>query len=265
MSLKSLCRDCVPPLIWRALRTLRRAPQKVLTFSGPYSDWQSACAASTGYDTNAIFARVLEAATQVRDGQALWERDSVCFFHEEYNYHLLSALLHTAALHGGRLHVLDFGEALGSTYIQHRPWLHGLSELSWNVVEQAHVVSTGQREFSDGTLAFYPTTKELCAHKSVNFILLSSVLQYLEAPYALLAELSALAATGLYIGRTPLAPEGDSLMVQHVAASIYPASYPCWFLDRVQIENILVPRTLMPWGQGFADPPGFMNIYTFAV
>lgn len=262
---KRLCKEWLPPVLWDALRSPAPTPAtEGISFSGPYGDWKSACAASAGYDSDAIFQRMRAAAAQVRDGNALWERDSVCFFHEEYNHHLLSALLHTAARHGGALHVLDFGGALGSTYMQHRQWLSGLREISWSVVEQPHVVACGQQEFSRGPLSFFATVEGACSCFPVNFILLSSVLQYLEKPHAFLKSLCAVGASSLYIGRTPVTLGEDRLMVQRVPESLYPATYPCWFLNAAALADTIGPDYVRTrWVQSEVDQKDFMNLYAF--
>jgi putative methyltransferase (TIGR04325 family) len=124
-------------------------------WTGTYLTWADAAAASAGYDAAVIFERTQWAARQVRDGKALWERDATCFFQEDYNWQLLACLMTVAARSGGKLHVMDFGGALGSTYAQHRKLLSPLPEHSWSVVEQAHVARSGEMEFKFGALDFW--------------------------------------------------------------------------------------------------------------
>ena len=99
---------------------------------------------------------------------------------------LLASLLGVAARDGGRLHVLDFGGAFGSTCMQHRTALAGLTECTWHIVEQEHFVAAGKAEFSTDTLHFHSTPEEAFNAAPINVILLSSVLQYLPDPYSLL-------------------------------------------------------------------------------
>ena len=79
-----------------------------------------------------------------------FERDGVVFDQPDYNFPLLACLLRVATESGNRLRVLDFGGSLGSTYFQCRPFLGGVSELRWTVVEQPQFVECGRREFEDG-------------------------------------------------------------------------------------------------------------------
>ena len=101
---KKLCKDFLPPVVWRAAKKLRGKQDSApgIVWQGDYPDWQSAVAASTGYDQDAIFTRVRDAARAVRDGEALWERDSVLFHHAEYNWPLLASLMAVIAGKEGR-------------------------------------------------------------------------------------------------------------------------------------------------------------------
>ena len=71
-----------------------------------------------------ILDKVLAATLKVKQGQAVFERDSVLFDEIEYSWPLLAGLMWAAASNGGKLNVLDFGGALGSSYYQNRKFLH---------------------------------------------------------------------------------------------------------------------------------------------
>ena len=260
MKLKTLCREALPPVLLRCIQKLRHRGRntQTLTWQGDYPDWQSAVAASTGYDQEAIFVKVQDAARAVRDGKALWERDSVLFYHEEYNLPLLSALMSIAAWNKGRLRVLDFGGALGSTYWQHKPLLQNLDVLSWNVVEQPHVVACGREEFSSDELQFWPDMQSCAANGPVDVVLFSSVLQYLESPYALLEQAVALNPQAIVLDRTPFAEKGERITVQNVPPEIYQASYACRWLDKKRVcAGLKSSYHLLPSHSTHIDPPGF--------
>lgn len=72
MKLKTLCREALPPVLLRCIQKLRHRGRntQTLTWQGDYPDWQSAVAASTGYDQEAIFVKVQDAARVVCDGNA---------------------------------------------------------------------------------------------------------------------------------------------------------------------------------------------------
>ncbi|MBI2513163.1 MAG: methyltransferase, TIGR04325 family [Opitutae bacterium] len=201
---------------------------------GDYADWDTALRASCGYDDAKVFAAVLASARAVRDAPGLVERDGALVSGGgEPNLPLMACLLRQAADNGGRLRVLDYGGALGSLWWQHGSWLRGVQDLRWNVVEQAHVVAAGQREFSVGPLRFYLTLDDvIAADGRPDVVVLSSVLAYLREPDQLLAQLQRLQVPQIVIDRTGFVREGRRrLVVQHVPPRIYPGSYPAWIFD----------------------------------
>lgn len=208
-------------------------------FSGDYPSWAAARAASRGYDDEVIFEKTLEAARAVREGRAVWERDTVLFHEPSYHQPLLEALRHAAAANGGRLFLMDFGGAFGSTWWQHREALAELREVSWSVIEQPRFVAAGRKEFAAGPLRFFETIDLCCANERPDVALLSSVLPYLEQPHLLLEDIVARGFRHVIIDRTGFVNRGrDRLTVQRVPPSIYSASYPCRFFDR---EKLLRP------------------------
>lgn len=202
-----------------------------LHWAGDYPSWTAACADAGGYDAPAILARVLAANRQVRDGQAAYERDGVVFAEPAVNPPLLAGL--QAAVVGGRLSVLDFGGALGSTYWQHRVWLDTVPVVHWSVVEQAHYVRAGRTEFAGERLRFYLSVEECLGQEKPQVLLLSSVVPYLAEPHVFLADMAGRGFGHILIDRTGIIDRpADRLTVQHVPRSIYAASYPCWFFNR---------------------------------
>lgn len=233
-----------------------------LSWTGDYADWASAAKDAGGYDDQAIFARVKAAAAAVRDGKALWERDSALFQEEEWNWPLLAALFMIAAQNGGKLQVLDFGGAFGSTFMQHRRAFGGLRECVWHVVEQEHFVKAGKAEFANANLQFHNSIEEALAAAPVNVILLSSVLQYLPDAWRFLRK-ALKTRLPVILDRTPTLPDEDRITVQHVPASIYKASYPCRWLSKKRLDWVLRNGgyRLSPWWQSAVDPVGFLGVF----
>lgn len=224
------------PQPWR--RWLRRM-LRPRVFRGRYSSWSAAQRASRGYADTSITEKVIAAARAVRDGRALWDRDTVLFHEPAPNATLLRALRHVAAANGGRLNLIDFGGALGSTWRQNQPWLGDLAEIRWSIVEQDDLVAAGEREFASGPLRFYRSIAECRAAQHPTAILLSGVLAYLENPHALLRAIAEEPFQHLIIDRTGFVRRGpDRLTVQHVPPSIYEATYPAWLFNR---RNLLAP------------------------
>lgn len=225
---------------WRVVLELVRNPVSVADdeYETGFSSWAEAAARTSGYDAQAIFDKAVHAAGLVRDGQAAFERDTVTFAQRELAYPLFAWLMYVAQ-RDGALRVLDFGGALGSLYYQHRFLLDELSGLKWGVVEQEHFVDAGRAGFETEALKFF-TSPELCVEAiRPNFLLLSSVLQYIEKPYFLLDSLLAYRFPYVLVGRT-MARRGmkEEIAVQNVPPSIYEASYPLWLLDADRLEAV---------------------------
>jgi len=238
MMLKSAVKQLVPPLLLQGLHRIRNGCW--IAFEGDYPSWQAAMDAAGGYDTPAILERVRTAALKVKRGEAVFERDSVCFDHEEYRWPALACLLQIAAGNRGQLHVLDFGGSLGSFYSQHRKVLSSIPELAWPVGEQPHFVQIGKEEFTDDVLGFHETIDDCLNAGKVDVIFLSSVLQYLPEPHEWLRNFSGTGVPWLLLDRTPFIDrEQAQLTVQHVPPQIYPASYPAWFFSRKRFAETI--------------------------
>lgn len=239
MRVVDVIRALCPPIIFRLFsRTLLFRAR--LSFSGNYSSWELAKLDSSGYDAGIILEKVKSAALKVKNGDALFERDSVCFHQADNRYPALTCLLYIALRNNNQLNVLDFGGSLASFYFQHIRLLNSIDKLQWSVVEQPHFVSWGSEHLSSDTLKFYNTTSELPIDGRPDVIFLSGVLQYLEYPYQMLNELLQLNAEYMLFDRTSFI-EGntDRLTVQTVPETIYNAKYPAWFLSWEKFHQVI--------------------------
>lgn len=234
-------KNWMPPAIIRILRDLFR---KGVRFEGDYKSWEEVLAKCSGYDAENILSKVLEATLKVKSGKAAFERDSVLFDEIEYSWPVLSGLMWVAALDEGRLNVLDFGGALGSSYFQNRKFLQYLPEVRWNVVEQEHYVLAGKQHIQDEYLRFYRTIDACVAENKPNVVLLSSVLQYLPNPASVLNLLLEIQAETLILDRTSYANYGvmPSIKIQTVPSKIYKASYPCRFMSEHELIAEIIKK-----------------------
>jgi putative methyltransferase (TIGR04325 family) len=203
-----------------------------IVFTGDYISWDDATRSSTGYDAGVILEKTCAALLKVKNGEAVYERDSVLFDKIQHSFPVLAGLLRAAQAHDGRLCVVDFGGALGSSYFQCRGFLQAVQQFEWLVVEQSAHIACGRKNFESDQLRFYNTIEECKAGHHPNALLLSSVLQYLPNPYDVLQKLLSHGISHVIIDRTAfLVSSRERLTVQHVPDSIYPASYPAWFFS----------------------------------
>ncbi|MCF6158628.1 MAG: methyltransferase, TIGR04325 family [wastewater metagenome] len=232
--IKNIMKDFLPPVFLKAYLLNRNAKYG---FFGNYTSWGEAETASIGYDSDMIVNKVKDALLKVKQGEAVYERDSVLFDNIQYSWPLLAALLWIASQNESQLNLVDFGGSLGSTYFQNRKFLMHLNELYWNIVEQEKFVECGKRYFEDKHLKFYYSIDSCFREQRPNTILFSAVIQYLEKPYDLLAEVTNKEFRYIVFDRTPFLDKGnDRITIQKVSPEIYQASYPAWFFNK---ENFL--------------------------
>lgn len=237
--MRAIAKALLPPIVVDAVARVRPTG---CVWAGDYRSWSEASAESTGYDSAAILERVKEAALKVQRGEAAYERDSVIFDAIEYSWPLLAGLMWVAARNQGHLDVVDFGGALGSTYQQNRRFLRDLPHVTWRVVEQSHFATCGRQHFEEGALRFYDTIDTALAEGPAHVLLLSSVLQYVEDPFAVLQSVAERCPFVL-VDLTPVAElPRDRLTVQTVPPSIYPARYPCWIFSHARLRSELERR-----------------------
>jgi putative methyltransferase (TIGR04325 family) len=237
-NLKNLLKLFLPPALAGLGRRQYKgsAEPEQLNWSGPFRGWQEAYSNSTGYDNPAILEKCKNACLQVKNGKAVYERDSVVFDEKQYGFPLLAALQHAAIENEGKLCVLDFGGSLGSSYFQNRDFLGSLKSLQWCIVEQPGFVDCGKTFFEDGELKFYPTIQSCLAQQQPNVLLLSGVLQCLEKPGWWIKNFSGLKIPYIVVDRTSFAQtDQDILMVEHVSEEIYAASFPTWFFNKQKL------------------------------
>lgn len=214
------------------IRKLKNKPKEEYGWFGNYASWEEASAEADGYDKTNILDKTKEALLKVKNGDAVYERDSVIFDKKEYPYPLITYLLHSAFRNESPLNILDFGGSLGSTYFQVKEFLSPRVCSSWNVVEQAHYVECGKGCFEDDLLHFFHSIDECVAEYTIDLVILSGVTQYLSDPHSFLNELTSSRFKFIIIDRTSFVKETkDRLTIQTVWPSIYEASYPAWFFN----------------------------------
>lgn len=230
MTHKEIIKELLPPFLIKQRRKLLEK----YGWSGDFQSWEEAASRCSGYENDAILLRVKDAALKVKQGVAVYERDSVLFPKIEYSWPILAALMYVAATKSGALRLIDFGGSLGSSYFQNRRFLQDLREVRWCVVEQDHFVRCGRELFEDEFLRFYNSIDDCVEHERPDAIMLSSVIQYLPNPYDFIKEIVGRSFAYILIDRTGFSSSGrHCITVQQVDPAIYPASYPCHFFSKM--------------------------------
>ncbi|MBC7747652.1 MAG: methyltransferase, TIGR04325 family [Methylotenera sp.] len=218
---------------------------------GDYPSWEEAKNDTSGYDSNVILEKVKNSLLKVKNGEAIFERDSFIFDEIQYSWGVLAALSLEASKNKGKLEVLDFGGSLGSGYFQNRQALQHLESLHWSILEQDHFVDCGKENFENEQLSFFHDYEEFSSKRpKPNVLLLSSVIQYLEEPFPILTKLLSYNISTVVIDMTTfIEGDGDMITIQKVPPHIYEASYPTRFFNKEKLINFFVQHGYQKMGE----------------
>ena len=121
-------------------------------------------------------------------------------------------------------------------YFKNRRLLGGY-DLRWNVVEQKSHVDYGKKNIPE--ISFHYSIADYFASGRANSIcVLSSVLQYLDDPYATLDEIISHKFKFIILDRSLFNYEsGTRIGIQHVPVTIYKAQYPVTLLSEDELKT----------------------------
>ncbi len=235
----------LPSFVLKLFRLFLLKKENVEVWSGNYKSWEDAKAECTGYNDELILEKCKESLLKVKNGDAVYERDSVLFDKIQYSWGLLAGLQKVAIENKGKLSVIDFGGSLGSTYYQNINFL-STTDVSWSIIEQENFVKCGIENFQDNQLKFYYSIVDCLKVESPNVIVLSSVLQYLDKPCEWIDKFLLVGTPYIILDRTSfIESESELLTIQNVPSSIYKASYPAWFFNKKKLIERFVGYELL--------------------
>jgi putative methyltransferase (TIGR04325 family) len=240
MRIKKYLKPFCPPILIDFFNTILG---RGIRFSGIYPSWSAASAYAVGYNSDSILEKVIAATNKVISGEVKFERDGQTFDVALYPFPLIATLLRAAAENDGKLTVLDFGGALGSSYHQCRDFLLAVKQVRWCVVEQPHFAEAGNQYFLSDTLLFFKHMKTVVAEYRPNVILFSGVLQYLPDPYAVLNEAIDSPAEYIVVDRNPFTEsEATIISVQKIPKQIIHSSYPVRLFNESEFRQIFAGK-----------------------
>ena len=196
-------------------------------YSGSFSSWEAAQTHVVSDEPDGMIERTAAATTAVREGWAEYEQDSVFMPAPAETSHLLDAIRAAAQRNGGRVHLVEFGGALGSKYFWARRVLGPDVDLRWTVVELPRHVEYGRAHFGSQALRFVERLED--AERPVDVAACYSVIQYLPDPVEGARALARTGAAAIVLDRIPYSTTGTAQLVrQRVRGSIYEASLVSW-------------------------------------
>lgn len=247
MMVRAFIKSIIPPIvldIYRGLQKIGGGDSSFYGIEGEYTTWDDAKkevkSRGYGYDAPEIAEQVRNAIHKVRSGNAVFERDGVLFYHEEFNFPFLTAFLLSVGDFDNRkeLQIMDFGGSLGSTFFQNKRLLEMIGNpLKWNVVEQPNYVKLGKTDVPE--IDFYDSIAECIKEKKIDIVLLSSVLSYLEKPYEVIREIVKFNPKTIIIDRTLFFENKEIIGIQIVPPYIYDAQYPNRIMSKSKMSQFL--------------------------
>ena len=233
---RELAKGLLPPLLLQGLLRLGLGGNR---FKYGFKTWDQALSQCDGYDSTKITEALIAASRKVRDGKSAYERDGVVFDAIQHSWQLLAAILGTPRK-GDVLRVLDWGGSLGSTYRQNKELVEAAGiNLSWVIVEQAHIFEIGKAEFQTDKLKFAPDLNRFQAGE-FDLVILASSICYVKEPEVILEKIRSLKPSGIAIDRTPITKSGaGQIGVQRVGGKIYKSSYPIRSFATAELEGFL--------------------------
>ena len=239
--IKRIIKKVIPPIFLDVVNKFKAksAQEDLVLWTGPYPTWEEVALLTGGYNQSEILESCRRSLLKVKNGDAVYERDSVLFDEIQYSWPVLASLLRVASENEGKLRVLDFGGSLGSSYFQNKGFLQA-TDITWCIVEQEHFVGCGRENFENSELKFYDSIDHCLDENSIDVLLLSSVIQYLDDPFQFLHGILKHRFKYILFDRTCFTDLSESkIMLQKVPKVIYEASYPCWFISEPKFLDLM--------------------------
>jgi len=240
MSGKDLARSVCPPVLWQALSRLRQQPSRPQRYSGRYRTYEEA-----SRDIPASMWEHLPPDSRETSLAALTAPRRVLAWNERL---LAIALMQAARTE--RCTFVDFGGSFGlhlSTFLK----VAGKAPYSWTIIEIPSIVDEGRKRIPPGMAIRYETEIER-APRSPDLIITSGALQYLSAPYEMIARFAAMSPKYVFIDRLPVVEiTDDFLTIQHVPGRYFAdgerRDVPAWWFSRKGFFEALENSFVIEW------------------
>ena len=229
-NLKRTIKNILPPVL---IKILQRKDE--YNFRGEYRSWEEAVKSSSGYGSESIRNKLVEALEQIKNDPTLWERDTVIFPKPQLQYGLILHLL-TSILKDKELSIIDFGGSIASLYRQFKYVTNNCLQVDWRIIEQEYVVELGKKYFKENPdLKFFNEINKGIEVNKKSILIVSGSLQYLRDPFTFIESVMGNNKVKyILLDRIPFLEDlsRNIITVQHVHPSIYSASYPAWLISK---------------------------------
>jgi putative methyltransferase (TIGR04325 family) len=210
------------------VKILSRALLSRLIGFTPVDSWNTAVAKSVGYESTSVVGPVVEATRQLRDE---WQ-DAVLATsrYQQVATGMLYCIAQSALKPSQTIRVLDFGGGGADYFYQFQKFAPHFN-FDWTVLETPALAKAMQRELGQDHANVRWVDSFEKTIETYDVILCSSVLQYLEKPFEVLAELVK-KSQFLILNRIPLVDTAEHFVaVQRIVTKRKRGSYPAHFFS----------------------------------
>ena len=201
-------------------------------YQGDFNSFEEALKYCKGYEAKEVFEKTCETALKVKNGEYVFERDSVGFLELKYSTDVLDALLKIIRENNNKLLLTDFGGSLGSSYFQYQSFFKTVDKISWKVVELPAIINFGKKNIENGKLLFFHNLEEAEKLEKSSVLFSSGTFQYLPKPFEFIDEIINRDYHYILLDRIAfINGTKHRLTIQETKEEIYEATYPAWFFN----------------------------------
>jgi putative methyltransferase (TIGR04325 family) len=206
-----------------------------VSYIGPFTTWDEAVNASTGYNDPTITKKAVSALNMILSGEKLCEKDTILFDEYQYSLPLILGINYIAKSINGKIVVLDYGGGFASSFFRNIDILRQF-DIHWIVIEQEDVVKIAIQKLSSFRELQFISVSDFKEEKETieyDVLLFGSSLQFLENPELEVSKVINEGVKSIIFEQTPFVISGSrQLTVQQIREPIYDSSYPAWHFDQ---------------------------------
>ena len=222
----------LPPKI----KTLIRACFSFIVGFTKVDSWEIAVRKSVGYESENVLAPLMQGTIESRVNLA--DSKWATTRYQQVATAMFFCLSENRLRLGKPLRILDFGGGGGDYFYKFQKFVPNI-DFDWTVVETPALAEAMQHQFGGDTQKIRWVNSLEMAEDQYDFVLCSSVLQYLEKPFEVLEDLVKKSGC-VIINRIPIIDSSDHFVaLQRILTKKRRGSYPAHFFSEKRLLETL--------------------------
>lgn len=242
----------LPPRI----KTLIRAFFSFVVGFTKVDSWETAKRKSAGYESTNVVTPLMQGATEMRGN--LENSTSVATRFQQVATAIFFGISENRLSEGKPLRVLDFGGGSGDYFYQFQKFVPHI-DFDWTVVETPALTEAMQHQFGGKTQMIRWVDSLEMTEDKYDFVLCSSVLQYLEKPFEVL-DVLVKKSQFVIINRIPIVNSSDHFVaLQRIVTKKRRGSYPAHFFSETRFLKTMAMYGSIPMRWVVAEDQPVVN------